>query len=160
MPVEQSVAERIVQQIKRKLEAMNATDNNGIKFTFTKLNPLDHTKKFSGNACSVLDLGITYGYQTTYLQTFLQIGVEVWMQLKEKEEGSVRYRQVRAELHKVLAGTDTNLVEAVTGDQLAENIQVVSDDPDIGDDADRLISGMFQFTVTFRTKKNDPYVLM
>ncbi len=153
-----SVRERVVAQIEAKLKAMTALANNGITFQFVERTELDRTKKYMGNAASVLDLEESYVYQTCYLQCTLRVGIEYWYQVPFGAKPRKELGKVLAELKK-LFGTDTNLVEDVTGLQLAENIQLAESDFDVEGPADKVVSGYFQIDVTYRTDKQDPYVL-
>ncbi len=153
------VRERVVLQLFRKMEDMNAGDDNGVQFSFVTREELDHTKQFQGSAVSVLDLSETYVYQTCYLQCNLRCGFEYWYQMQAGRKASTQLGIVCTAIKKRLL-EDCNLIEDETGLQLTENIRLVSDTYDIQGPFEKVVSGYLQFDVTYRINKLNPYLLM
>ncbi len=159
MTADVPVRERVVQQLVRKMEAMNADDDNGVQFSFVQREELSHIKQFQGSALSVLDISESYVYQTCYLQCNLRCGFEYWYQMQAGLEASTQLGLVCAALKKRLL-TDCNLIEDETNLQLTENIRLVSDTYDIQGPFEKVVSGYMQFDVIYRTNKLNPYLLM
>lgn len=157
-----TIVERIFKQVKRKLVLLN---ENGVQFAQVERRELDHDEKWKGHAVSVLDYGIRYEMQTSYLQGLLTLALEIKYKAKLGEEPQECYNRVRGVLHKCLAGTDLNLAETddagtPNGSQLTDNITILQDEPDIGNSNADVISGLFQFQIIFRTNKYDPYAII
>lgn len=153
------VRERIMQELEARFAGLNVDDNNGVEFKFVQREELDHTKKFQGNAVSLLDISQSFIYQTAYLQCTLRVGVEYCHSVKSGETARTELNTIAAEITKTMLA-DTSLVETDSGLQLTENIQIVDDSTDVQGPFEKVVSGYMQFDIIYRTKKDDPYALM
>lgn len=154
-----TVRERIMAQLKRNLEAMTVDDHTVAWNTVTR-SPLEQESKVVGNVVGVYDTAETFIYQTCYLQANLRVLVEFWYNLKRGDVPSVELNRLLGHIKKVIL-TDVHVQEDETDAQLAQNVSLISSDIDIDAyGARNIVSGMAEFDVTYRHRKDDPFILM
>ena len=154
-----TVRERILQQWHKNLDSLQNQEASSDLFQLVSREPLDRSDFTGAVACALIDEGEDVAvYETGYLQMDMIVSVEFWIRMKRGCVASTELNEVAGLITREFLGK-INTDEDVTNEQLSLNIQPQSLDFDIDGVNDTFVAGVRSFRISYRHKKQDPYLL-
>lgn len=158
---ENTVRERIVQEVMRRLKAMDPDQgdvigwNEVVRFRLEDL----ADERVAGDVCAVFDTSETYEYLSGCTECTLTLQVEWWARIETGEDGAALMERIRGNLVQLL-GTENQLIEADSQRVLTKMVRPVRYDRDV--DGPRVDYGgaFLELTVIYRHRISDPHSLV
>jgi hypothetical protein len=158
---ENTVRERIVQEVLRRLKAMDPDQgdvigwNEVVRFRLEDL----ADERVAGDVCAVFDTTETYEYLSGCTECTLTLQVEWWARIETGEDGAALMERIRGNLVQLL-GAENQLIEADSQRVLTKMVRPVRYDRDV--DGPRVDYGgaFLELTVIYRHRISDPHSLV
>jgi len=155
-----TIRERILEEIRIKLEAMTENDHNIVWHKVART-PLDRTNKLLKNGISVLDgTEVVAGRASGMgiMDNNMTVILEFWLKNEYQEQASTYLNKVIGGLKKLVMN-NRNWVDT-DGVSLALNTEVLSNSLDIDGLRDTYVNGVVEIQVSYRHRWNDPTLII
>ncbi len=158
---EDTIRERIVQEVMRRLRAMDPDQGDQIGWNEVVRHRLEDLadERVVGDVCAVFDTTESYEYLGGCTECTLTLQVEWWARVETGEDGAALMERIRGNLVMVL-GRENQLTEASTQQKLTRMVRPVRYDRDV--DGPRVDYGgaFLELTVIYRHRISDPHSLV
>jgi len=157
-PYQPSIFQRILDEWYGRLQEMclPAYTSNWLHVTS---GPVDHLEHVAGNAVGIYPQNEKHERGAGWCMTTARVGIDFWYKRFIEDLPHRELARMDADLQRLFS-SDNNTVEQATGDQLSVSVRPLATQFDIESPRVSLFSGYKEIEIKYRTRVDDPRVLV